>query len=224
MAQFNLDRRQMLYIAGLLLLLVAVGFGIWFLYFRSTDEPTNTNQTPATNAPVETVNATIPTTNVNTAAPAPESVELTRVSNLFAERFGSYTSVSGFENMINLKPYMTLKMQQTADDFIKRQPAVTAETPYTEVVTKVVSTSITDQNSSQATVRLSTQRVESGDEMEQNTVYYQDIILTLQRADDIWLVDTATWQDVGVTAPDDTPLDSNVNTDDILDDIVNGGQ
>ncbi|MBI5037334.1 MAG: hypothetical protein HZC01_01315 [Candidatus Kerfeldbacteria bacterium] len=214
MARINLTQRQYLLIAGGAIV-VLLGVLAWF-YFQSADDavtPTNTTNQAANVAVVDV------TTNVNTnpgTAVDPVTVDATRLAQFFTERYGSYTSESEFVNITNLKPYMTARMQQSADDFVRRQSSQATSGAFTEVVTKVLSTSITAQDSGNATIRLSTQRIETGDTTESQDIYYQDIILRLAYEGEGWLVDTASWQEKGIAAPESSPTNSVVSPEDLI--------
>jgi len=181
----------------MIVVLVVVAFFIWWIFFRSGPEVvTNTNTQAVKNANIAVVNATVNTAvNQNINSQADDQLELIRLANLFTERFGSYSTEAEFQNIIDLKPYMTKKMQAWADSYVKIQKAQIAGADYSSVVTKVMATKVTSQVGNKAEVELSTQRTETGSNTDGQSSYYQDIILKMIEESDNWLIDVATWQE-----------------------------
>ena len=105
---------------------------------------------------------------------------------------------------------MTDKMKIAADNYVDSEQG-NSFSNFKSIVTKVLSTNIGSTSGGEVEVRLSTQRIESGDTFSDNDVYYQDIILELVQGGDQWLIDSATWQAKGITVPA-TPDTINTNT------------
>lgn len=189
---------------------IIAGVAIWWLYFRA-DSVTNENlslQPDTTNIAV--VNATVnsePTVNQDSAVEA-EELALERVARFFTERFGSYSSDADYQNILDLKPYMTDKMEIWADDFVRVQRAAGIPNVFTSITTRVLSTPEFLIDGERATIRFTTQRVEEGPV---GDTYYQEIILVFIKKDGEWHVDTATWQDKGVVTTTTESSSSNVN-------------
>ncbi len=192
-------------------IVIIAGVGVWLLYFQS-DSVTNVNSTPqpVTND-VTVVNATVnsePAVNQNTTA-EPEELALERIARFFTERLGSYSSDADFQNILDLKTYMTDKMQIWADDYVRVQRAAGATNTFTSITTRVLSMPELTMGGDRATVQFTTQRVEEGPV---NDTYYQEIILLFFKEDGEWHVDTATWQDKGVVTTATGSSNNNVNT------------
>jgi len=184
----------------ILLMIVVLGvmiFFIWWVFFRSGPaEVANTNTQPVENANVAVVNATVNTAvseNVNIVTD--EELEIIRLANLFTERFGSYSTEAEFQNIIDLKSYMTKRMQAWADSYVAVQKAQTANADFSSVVTKIMNTKIVSLEGINAEVGLNTQRIETGSGTDVQEKYYQGIVLEMVQGDAGWLIDQATWQD-----------------------------
>jgi len=183
-------------------LIVIVGIGlallIWWQFFRQEPVANNVTVTiPTDNTNVVVVNAIVNTApaNQNTNVEVNEELELIRLANLFTERFGSYSSESEFQNIVELKSYMTKTMQVWADNYIKQLKAQPKTGGYSSVVTKAVSTEVINSTSVKAEVKVTTQRQEEEANINGSQTYYQDISLEFNKSDDDWLVNKATWQE-----------------------------
>jgi len=183
-------------IAVILLTLAVVAWLIWQQF--APEEPifTNQNVNEETNVNVVVVNA-----NINTETPpineeTVEELEMRRIANLFTERFGSYSSEANFQNILDLKDYMTGKMWTWADNYVKKQRIIQAgDEAYFGITTKVLSAAVNSQTESKAELLIITQRKETKEDVTTKT-YIQDIILQMRKIENDWKVDEATWQDV----------------------------
>lgn len=191
----NPRTKRTLIIALVVIIVLMLAFLIWWQFFRKVPV-TNTNVTnqPAPNANVVVVN-TVTNANQNTNTQS-ESLAIIRLANLFVERLGSFSSESQYQNVLDLKRYMTKTMQTWADNYVKAQKAQPATGGFSSIVTKVISTKIVSQASAAASIRVTTQRREEGIATNTNSqvTYYQDIILDLTKEGSAWLVNSADWQ------------------------------
>lgn len=190
--------RRNLLIAGGIALVIIVGLLVWWLTTRTTTPPATTNttttNTTVANTDVVVLNSGINATTTNTDS---DEVELVRLANLFAERYGSYSTEAGFQNITDLKSYMTQKMQVVSDSFVATQKAQASTGSFLSVTTSALSTSVGELASAKATITVSTQRRQGGTNVNGNETYYQALTLTFVKDKDAWLVDTATWGDKG---------------------------
>lgn len=210
------DSRQKIYIIVVGVIIVALlAVVMWFLYFRD-DPVVNQNTTVTTNdTTVAVVNATVnAATTVPAADPELESdvLKLERLAKLFTERFGSYSSDALYQNILDLRPYMTNKMQVWAEDYVTVQLARGEAATVSRIVTTVASMQEQSIAGTQASILLTTQRIESGTNQE---TYYQEIVIDFIKDGQDWLVDSATWQDKGaITIPEtETDTDTDVTFD-----------
>ncbi len=133
---------------------------------------------------------------------APKNKEVTqanliKMASSFAERFGSYSNHSNYENVTDLKVFMTKKMVRWADNFIKE---AREENDYSDiyqgVVTKAVSSEVTklDENSGIAEILIKTQKRTSSGSRNNFSTENQNITITFKKEDGAWKVDSAYWQ------------------------------
>lgn len=188
------NNKKIVIIIGGGLAIILVIYIIWLQFANNTVNNTivNTNTTTVTN--LNTV--TIDLTNTDVQAEdiiLDENLTMSRLANIFAERYGSYTSESEFKNTLELKLYMTDSLEKWVDNYLASQPGQNSKDEYFSIVTKVISSKIISQEDASGTVELITQRVEILGTKEDN--YYQDIALELVQNNDIWQVDKITWGD-----------------------------
>jgi hypothetical protein len=141
-------------------------------------------------------NQEVPVTKENTTVLNTEQkqeINLERMARSFAERFGSYSNQSNFENIRDLQVFMTSYMKDWSDKYIAEHSGGTSQL-YWGVQTKGLTIKSSEVEESEATIVVSTQRREiSGDSSNYKT-YNQDLKLVFKKVDGIWLVDGAYWQ------------------------------
>lgn len=174
-------------------ILVMVIILIVFLLMRSNEQapPSNTTGTN-TNVNVVVIN-TNTASNQNTNTAPNDELTITRLANLFVERFGSFSTEAKYQNLIDLKPYMTTTMQTWVDTTVAGQSQA-APTGYTSVTARVLSTTVVSQTAAAAELTISTRRTEEGDTTNSAKTYYQDITVKMVKSGDDWKVDSALWQ------------------------------
>jgi hypothetical protein len=125
-----------------------------------------------------------------------EKTTVEAMARSFAERFGSFSNQSNFENLTDLYPFMTKKMIQWAEDFIAtRKGQAKSQNEYFGITTKALATRIISQDKDQITIVVTTQRRESTATTLNNRVYLQDIELKIVKENDLWKVDEAKWKE-----------------------------
>jgi len=129
--------------------------------------------------------------------PKPDvGAELRRLAAAFAERYGSFSNQSDFENIADLRVFMSRSMVEWSEDYVADARAKQAVSPeYYGVITRAISAEIEalDETGGMAEILVKTQRQEilaDGSE----TVYYQDITVDLITENQQWKVDSATWK------------------------------
>lgn len=210
------NNRTIYFTAAVVVVIVAVALVIWYQFFRDDAAVVNLNTTTITNdTNVAVVNATVnatPTVSDADLEQKSEALQVERLAKLFTERFGSYSTDAQYQNILDLRPYMTNKMRVWAEDYVTVQIARGDEATLNRIVTIVVSTQEQSIAGTRVSMRLTTQRVESGVTEES---YYQEIELDFIKGDEGWLVDSATWQEKGViTLPE---AEESTNTDTTVD-------
>jgi len=191
-------RRNLIIAAGIVLVIIVAVVVWWLVSQKSTPVDLNTN---ITNTAVLNTDVVYVNTAANEVAPAntadAEELELIRLANMFAERYGSYSTEAGYQNITDLKQYMTQKMQVVSDSFVTTQKAQATTGSYTSVTATALSTSVSDLTAVKATVRVSTQRREIGTNINGANTFYQALTLNFIKDGDTWLVDNAAWGDQG---------------------------
>ena len=162
----------------------------------NTTTNSNTNQSVNTNSD----NTNINSASVNTNSPTSDvnaSVEtlLKPIARNFAERFGSYSSDSNFENITKLEIYMSASLKKWAENYVADQQAKTSvDDPYYGVTTRALSltTDLIDEKGGKAEFTVSTQRNQTKLN-EESEIIYQNIKLKFILENDEWKVNEANW-------------------------------
>ncbi len=188
------ENNKRILIVVVVVVIVAAAFVIWWLTRPAEEIIGNTNTTPVNNAQTVVIN-TNTAANQNTNAQTEEQVAMVRLANLFTERFGSYSSEAEFQNIIDLKKFMTTKMQSWADTYVTtHKKTLNSQSTFISITTKVLSTTVNSFSDKKAEVRSTTSRVEEGENTNDVRAYNQDIVLQLVKQGNDWKVDSAFWQ------------------------------
>ena len=123
-------------------------------------------------------------------------MDLKKIAASFAERFGSYSNHSHYDNIKNLEAFMTDNMKEWAGNFIEEKSSREYSGNYHGITTNAVTSQIQEFNKEQgaAKVVVSTQRRERRGGEEPQT-YNQDITLNFVKDNDTWKVDEAFWEE-----------------------------
>ena len=152
-------------------------------------------------------------TNVNSSAPVEKPAEqpatpveppkpdaqgnLRRVASAFAERYGTFSNTSNFENLLDLKAYMSQSMAAWADKLVadaRAKGGGSAEYAGTTTLAVINDLAAFDEAGGTAEVVVKTQRRESvstGDK-----TYYQDLSVKFIKEGEAWKVDSVAWKPV----------------------------
>ncbi len=206
-----MSQRNILLIIASSIGVIGLAIAIWFVFFRSTtaEAPVttvNTNtaivvnqgipeNTTTTNTTSPTVNAS-PTTQTNTALSTDDAAAALRVARVFIERYGTYSNRNDFENIINVKPFMTSGFQKESDALIAKSGGLNAKNtdPFYGITTTVLSVKSEQYSERKAAqVRVSTQRSEIKGTNEQRT-FMQEVLVNMVYSDGSWKVDQIAWQ------------------------------
>lgn len=182
------DRTKKIGIVILILLIIAI-IALIFLSRKPAAEPAPA-QTPGVTLTPENSEGVVPETLTPNGTPiAPEERNVMRFSMQFAERYGSFSSESNYQNLIDLKPVMTVRMQQSVDAFIATQQE---SSEFYGVTTQAVSGVVESQTDASATVLVSTQRTETKGTSTSKS-FAQQINVKLVKSGIEWKVDQADW-------------------------------
>ncbi|MDA3802376.1 MAG: hypothetical protein PF488_00555 [Patescibacteria group bacterium] len=123
------------------------------------------------------------------------SLDLGKLANSFAERFGSYTNQSQYENFTDLKMFMTSSFSSWVDDYVEE---LKDESPDNKYFYGITTTAITheivefDEQKGEGIIVINTERKETtinGD----NEAFRQELELHFEKVNNEWLVDAAYW-------------------------------
>lgn len=195
----------------LLLLLIALAVWLWLARPQGAQvplqgDPVGTGSQDRPSLPSggdsgRTSTATVPgaqPTPITPVAPAEpdDASELRRLASAFAERFGSFSTQADFENILDLKAFMTTSMQAWADGYVEdAREDQDADAAYAGTTTRALSAQIEslDEDAGTATVLVRTQRRASQGTTLAAEVYYQDIRFTFRKVSGTWKADSANW-------------------------------
>ncbi|MFA5106744.1 MAG: hypothetical protein WC497_00260 [Patescibacteria group bacterium] len=206
--------RILIIVLGGLAVLAAAALVVLRLTQKPTTANTNTN-IPANNAVVNTTNEntnasnlnanantnivntnTVPSnTNTNTGS-TPEA-NLKAVARSFAERFGTYSNHSDFENIEHLIPYMSERMKKWAQKYLDEQRDKTVDqSVYYGMITRTMSVKQISYDSDNGTAEflVTTQRNESTGTSSNARIFYQDLQIKFIKEQSVWKVNEAWWQ------------------------------
>jgi hypothetical protein len=206
-----MSRRRKIAIA---VVLAAVLAALLYLYLRSRQEVDYAFPEPSEPTPVATQPSGLPSTGGTSAPvttqpeeaakpvpPTPEEdaqAEIRRLAAAFAEKFGSYSSLSDYDNILDLKVFMTDSMARWADSYVAdaRAKRSSSTVPYGTTTRSLVTDLESFSEAGPATVMVTTQREEvSGNPGEETRkVYYQDMKVDFIKSGDSWRINGAYWQ------------------------------
>jgi hypothetical protein len=192
-------RKKIILIAVAVIVLLIIVFLLWwFLRPKPVVFIPSTNTDSVINPPK--LPAAVGLTNSPAAAIIKEpktEAALRTIALTFAERFGSFSNQSNFENLNNLRDLMTVKMKGWVDNYvIEQRNNFNAEAGYYGITTQALSVIITsfDESLGRADAQVNTQRQESKGSTQNPRVYYQSLSLKLVKTDSGWKVDEAAWK------------------------------
>jgi len=120
--------------------------------------------------------------------------QLTAISDSFAAIYGSYSNQTNFENLKDLKYFMTDDMKKWADDYMNKQASNSKPKIYFGVTTKALKSEVENLNENTAKVLVQTQRKESTGTQDNYRVYYQDLEIEFKKVGTVWKVDEVNWR------------------------------
>lgn len=153
--------------------------------------------------------AEVPTASgdVGNEVPAPPaepdgSANIRRLAMAFAERFGSFSNQGDYQNIEDLRVFMSDRMKGWADAYVQNArdnaPASGTE-EYSGITTRALSSELDAYSEEQgsATVTVSTQRTERTGLAQTQNVRYQTIRIEFVMENGTWKVDGAFWNEEG---------------------------
>lgn len=199
------------FVVILIILLVILLFGGtvigWFYWKNSDDQPEiavdnankaatdDTNSTSAENS--NNINKSVENTTIEPASPLDVQDFLMQLARNFAERYGSFSNQNNFENILDLKLYMTEDMQEEADAFIAKNKTSDANSQeYYGITTKALTLAEIsyDPAGGKAIYEVGAQRQESQGASGQGRVFKQSCLIEFKEVDGEWKVQQFIWK------------------------------
>ncbi|MFA5995134.1 MAG: hypothetical protein WCW27_06275 [Patescibacteria group bacterium] len=186
-------------IAGILLIGIIV---LLVVIKRQPTTNTNSNNNPAvinannsvTNNAVNNSNTTTTNTaNTVTNVPLDNKTSIYNTARFFTERYGSFSTTTGQENIISLQAFMTENMKSVVANNINNSTNTANSNSAYTVITTAVNIELVDYDEAAtgATVEVSTRRVETIAGATKQ--FSQTARLQLKKTNQTWQVDTFKW-------------------------------
>ena len=124
--------------------------------------------------------------------------DLERIAASFVERFGSYSNQSNYSNLTDLKIYMSARMKNWVDNYVKTARAKGGVSDiYYGITTKSMAQEVKlfDDDLGKAEILVKTQRREAMGTTANASTFYQNILVNFVKEKGMWKVDNAYWQD-----------------------------
>lgn len=124
--------------------------------------------------------------------------DLSKLAQLFAERFGSYSNYSNYANFSDLKIFMTDTMKSWADKYVEElRSSSQGGVDYFGITTEAITSEVEayNESSGSASILVTTQRRESTSQIDEGEAYMQKIQIGLKKVNGEWLIDKAYWQE-----------------------------
>lgn len=184
-----MERKRQFVLGGVVLLVFLLLLLLLLLFGKPKREvQTITNTVP--NADLVLIPPTADATGGVNLAPevAFDVRNVRRFAMQFAERFGSFSSEASYQNLRDLQPVLTPRMQEYVQSIIAGS-GVGGE--FYGVTTRALSAAIEEKTDTAATVLVGAQR----EEVKAGTprVFTQSLRVTFEKSGDGWKVDSAEW-------------------------------
>jgi hypothetical protein len=175
---------------------------IYFLFFFKFNKPAQETPKTATTTQEQPAKTVVEPPKILETKPVTKDdlnqEGVTRLAASFAERFGSYSNHSNFQNMDDLKLFMTDKMKAWSEDYVKTQTIKQAgKTEYYGITTNAITKKMLEYDDAKGTAKvlIQAQRRETIGQAGEPSSFGQAIEVTLLKQGGTWKVDQAYWKD-----------------------------
>ena len=190
-------RRSQIVLFALPIALVLTAFGCRAKNNNANTAAANSNRVATTNT---TVSAPV-TLNVTGGPEAPRrsatEQELARLASAFAERYGSYSNQTNYENLEALYVFMTPALQDATRAFVAAEREKQRDTSIYYGITArglSVKTASLDEGGGNASFLVSTFRKETIGSGGNVKTFQEELVVDMRKDGDAWRVDQAIWQ------------------------------
>lgn len=205
-----MNRKFIFILIGLMLLLLAGFFLLWWSYgqvkvakqlsYQGDDTqsfPDNENDAIDQNNQTENTNTRQPinTGDATTTKNGPTLADAVALSRSFTERFGTFSNQNNYENINNLRSYMTPNMEKAADGIIAKSEAKKdQQNGYYGITTQALTTTTISSSAQKVTIIVTTQREESKETTSERKIFQQSAELQVVMQDGAWKVESIIWK------------------------------
>ncbi len=192
--QGKYNKNRLAALGVLILLLLLLLFLIWWWFIPHSSAPTGPQPTATAPAhdtvvlPPQQAPATDVQPKVDT--PAPGETEVRSLARNFTERYGSWSTDSKFQNLKDLFPNITSRLQAS---FQKTIDTSSAPTDFKSAETRVVQIQIDSLTATKASVLVTAQQT-TRDAALKETQAFVKLALTMVNDGKYWYVDSAEWK------------------------------
>lgn len=187
-------------LAGILLLFI-----IYVIFFKKFDQTpvtqTEGKDSVSTEAQLPKIEQQQQIKPASTKPKTPEEMsqdELRRLAMLFAERFGSFSNQSTYQNVTDLQMFMTEKMKTWAQNYVESKNKDSAGNDiYYGITTRAATAEVKsfDAKAGTAEINVGTQRRESTGTTNNASNFGQILVLKFKKENGAWRIDEARWQE-----------------------------
>ncbi|MBT4210178.1 MAG: hypothetical protein HOE19_04705 [Candidatus Komeilibacteria bacterium] len=179
-------RKKILWVIAIVILLLA--FLLWVL--RTSDNNSTLDGNTNTEPPVFTPSSTqIEYQDIEVPTESPTEFSAINLAKNYAARFGSWSTDNQGNNLNELLPLSTTRMQ----NYLRNIELDYETEEFMGLTTKSLTTSIVSMDDDKAEILVGTQKIETNDKLEEK-IYYQDASVRLVKSADKWLVDEFYWE------------------------------
>lgn len=193
--QGKYNKKRLLALGVLVLLLLILIFLLWWWFFprQSTPEgPVPTATEPAQETVVLTPQQPQAPAEEEAPvyAPVPGETEIRALARNFTERYGSWSTDSNFQNLKDLFPRVTSRLEAS---FQRTIDTATTPTEFKSVETRVLQIDVQSLTETKASVLVTAQQVTRNASLEESEGFVK-LDLSLIKDGEFWYVDSAEWQ------------------------------
>lgn len=192
--QGKYNKKRLFALGVLILLVLILIFLLWWWFFPRTSAPEGPVPTAAEPARDTVVlspqQPQTPVDEPREYAPVPGETEIRALARNFTERYGSWSTDSDFQNLKDLFPRVTSRLQAA---FQRTIDTAVTPTEFKSVETRVLQIEINSLTSTEASVLVTAQQM-TRDAGLQETEEFVKLDLALVKDGEFWYVDSAAWQ------------------------------
>jgi hypothetical protein len=190
-----MNKKALAIIIGGLIVIAAI---IYFIFIYNFNGPsTNTTTTEQTKPAEQVVSKSTPTEKTAVALSAEEASQAAaqQLALSFTERYGTSSNQADFSNLIDAEIFMTTAFKSKTNAYIAAERVKANTGVYQSIVTNaaLVNFKKFDDKAGIAEGLVSTRRRQTATDGKVDS-FNQDLLISLKKVANNWLVDSADWQ------------------------------